>query len=62
MEGIMAIQKIIDEHGMPDAGMRPLKVAVEPTYRPAPQPQVVMGGKLAAGVRKHSANLHSADR
>jgi NADH-quinone oxidoreductase subunit B len=43
MEGIMAIQKIIDESGIPDKAMRPLKVAIEPTYRPAPQPQVVLG-------------------
>ena len=52
MEGIMAIQKIIDEQGMPDKSMRPLKVAVEPTYRPAPQPQVVLGERLAAGLGK----------
>ena len=32
MEGIMAIQKIVDEHGIPDKSMRPLKVAIEPTY------------------------------
>jgi NADH-quinone oxidoreductase subunit B len=62
MEGIIAIQKIIDEHGIPDSTMRPLKVAVEPTYRPAPQPQIVLGGKLAQGIAKHSAELHSADR
>jgi len=52
MEGIMAIQKIIDEHGIPDKSMRPLKVAVEPTYRPAPQPQVVLGERLAAALHK----------
>src|ERR1035437_5045476 len=51
MEGIMAIQKIIDEHGMPETSMRPLKVAIEPTYRPAPQPQVVLGERLATGLR-----------
>lgn len=43
IEGIMAIQKIIDEHGIPDKKMRPLKIAVEPTYKPAPQPQVLLG-------------------
>src|SRR5881394_2040372 len=43
MEGIMAIQRIIDEQGIPDSTMRPLKIAVEPTYRPAPQPQIVLG-------------------
>lgn len=40
MEGIMAIQKIIDEMGLPAANRRPLKIAVEPTYRPSPQPQM----------------------
>jgi NADH-quinone oxidoreductase subunit B len=50
MEGIMAIQKIIDESGIPDKSMRPLKVAIEPTYRPAPQPQVVLGPGLAGKV------------
>ena len=52
MEGIMAIQKIIDEQGIPDKSMRPLKVAIEPTYRPAPQPQIVLGQRLAAAVHK----------
>jgi NADH-quinone oxidoreductase subunit B len=51
MEGIMAIQKIIDEQGIPDKRTRPLKVAIEPTYRPAPQPQVVLGEKLAAAMK-----------
>src|SRR3954447_18290277 len=51
MEGIMAIQKIIDEHGIPDKSMRPLKVAIEPTYKPAPQPQqVVLGERLSAAM------------
>ena len=54
MEGIMAIQKIIDEHGMPDSNMRPLKVSVEPTYRPAPQPQIILGPSLATAERKHT--------
>jgi len=52
MEGIMAIQRIVDEMGIPDKAKRPLKIAVEPTYRPAPQPQVVLGERLAAGLRK----------
>jgi NADH-quinone oxidoreductase subunit B len=52
MEGIMAIQKIIDEQGMPDASMRPLKVSVEPTFRPSPQPQIILGDRLAAGLNK----------
>ena len=52
IEGIIAIQKIIDEQGVPERSRRPLKIAVEPTYRPAPQPQVVLGERLAAGVRE----------
>jgi NADH-quinone oxidoreductase subunit B len=51
MEGIMAIQKIIDEQGLPDKTARPLKVALEPTYRPAPQPQVELGRRLAAAMK-----------
>jgi NADH-quinone oxidoreductase subunit B len=39
MEGIMAIQRIVDEDGLPQAGVnRPLEIAVEPTHQPAPQP------------------------
>jgi hypothetical protein len=35
----MAIQRIIDEEGLPAAGRRrPLQIAVEPSYAPAPQP------------------------
>jgi NADH-quinone oxidoreductase subunit B len=52
MEGIMAIQKIIDEQGMPDASMRPLKVSVEPTFRPSPQPQIILGERLANAMHK----------
>jgi NADH-quinone oxidoreductase subunit B len=52
MEGIIAIQKIIDEQGIPDKATRPLKIMVEPTYRPAPQPQVILGQRLAAGLDK----------
>ena len=52
IEGIIAIQKIIDEQGVPERSRRPLKIAVEPTYRPAPQPQVVLGERLAAGLGK----------
>ena len=38
----MAIQRIIDEDGLPPAGRRrPLQVAVEPSYNPAPQPVTV---------------------
>ncbi len=52
IEGIMAIQRIIDETGIPDSSMRPLKVSVEPTYKPAPQPQIVLGERLASYVHK----------
>jgi len=52
MEGVMAIQKIVDEMGIPDKVKRPLKIAVEPTYRPAPQPQVILGQRLAAALEK----------
>ena len=40
IEGIMAIQRIIDRDGMPAnaAQRRPLNVAVEPTHRVRPQP------------------------
>ena len=52
IEGIMAIQRIIDESGIPDRSHRPLKVAIEPTYKPAPQPQVVLGQRLAELMHK----------
>lgn len=52
IEGIMAIQRIIEEQGIPDKSKRPLKVAIEPTYRPAPQPQVVLGERLAGMLPK----------
>jgi NADH-quinone oxidoreductase subunit B len=42
IEGIMAIQRIIDEEGLPPEGRRrPLQLAVEPSYNPAPQPVTV---------------------
>lgn len=41
MEGIMAIQRIIDEEGMPPKGKRrPLQIAVQPTHDVRPQPVV----------------------
>lgn len=43
IEGFMALQRIIDEQGIPAKNRRPLNIAVEPTYRPAPQPQVILG-------------------
>jgi NADH-quinone oxidoreductase subunit B len=49
IEGIMAIQRIIDEDGLPPAGKRrPLQLAVETNYKPAPQPVgvgVTVGGR-----------------
>src|SRR6478672_8303533 len=49
IEGIMAIQRIIDEDGLPPKGKRrPLAVAVEPSYKPAAQPvgvPITIGGR-----------------
>jgi len=50
IEGIMAIQRIIDSDGLPPAGKRrPLQLAVEPSYKPAAQP--VGGIPLTVGGR-----------
>lgn len=40
LEGIMAIQRIIDNEGSPptDSASRPLRIAVEPTHQVRPQP------------------------
>ncbi|MCC7147494.1 MAG: NADH-quinone oxidoreductase subunit B [Phycisphaeraceae bacterium] len=42
IEGIMAIQRIIDQDGIPPKGpdgrRRPLQIAIEPNYQPQPQP------------------------
>ena len=39
MEGIMAIQRIVDTDGLPPPGKRaPLQIAIEPNYTPRPQP------------------------
>jgi NADH-quinone oxidoreductase subunit B len=52
IEGIMAIQRIIDQEGLPPTGgvRRPLQLAVEPSYKPTPQPvgagiPLTVGGK-----------------
>src|SRR3982750_4446222 len=49
IEGIMAIQRIIDEDGLPPAGRRrPLQLAIEPNMKPVPQPMsvpVTVGGR-----------------
>ena len=50
IEGIMAIQRIIDQDGLPPSGpRRALQVAIEPSYVPAPQPMgatpLTVGGR-----------------
>jgi len=48
LEGVMAIQRIIDEEGLPKRGVRrrPLQIAVEPGYLPTPQPvPLTVGGR-----------------
>ena len=49
IEGIMAIQRIIDDEGLPPAGKRrALQLAVEPSYKPKAQPAgipVTVGGR-----------------
>ncbi len=47
LEGIMAIQRIIDEDNIPydgDGKRLPLKMAMEPTYQPRPQPSEISIG------------------
>jgi len=38
LEGVMAIQRIVDLEGLPGPDRQPLKLAVEPNYRPQRQP------------------------
>src|ERR1700752_2481184 len=49
IEGILAIQRIIASAGLPPAGKRrPLQLAVQPDYKPAPQPvgvPITLGGR-----------------
>ena len=49
LEGIMAIQRIIDEEGVPpaspDGKRRPLQIAVEPTHRVRRQPVAISVGQ-----------------
>jgi len=48
LEGVMAIQRIVDEEGLPPKGKRrPLQIAIEPSYVPSPQPTVpiTVGGR-----------------
>ena len=50
IEGIMAIQRIVDEEGKPPTNGRrpPLKIAVQPTHEVSPQPTelTLLGGPL----------------
>ena len=50
IEGVMAIQKIIDRDGLPPAGSkrRPLGVAVDPTHDVQPQPVPLTVGQTAS--------------
>ena len=50
IEGIMAIQRIIDQEGLPPTGRkrRPLQLAIEPSFKPTPQPvgvPITLGGR-----------------
>jgi NADH-quinone oxidoreductase subunit B len=46
LEGIMTIQRIVDQEGLPAGKRRPLQIAVEPNYTPAPQPtRLTVAGK-----------------
>ena len=51
IEGIMAIQRIIDSEGLPPQGpRRALQLAIEPSYKPTAQPvrvPLTVGGQLA---------------
>jgi NADH-quinone oxidoreductase subunit B len=38
MEGVMTIQRIVDEDGLPPGERRPLAVSVDPTHEVRPQP------------------------
>lgn len=50
IEGVMLIQKIIDQDGLPSGKRHPMKLSVEPNYKPAAQPQVILGPKLSAAL------------
>ncbi|MEI7767379.1 MAG: NADH-quinone oxidoreductase subunit NuoB [Phycisphaerae bacterium] len=51
MEGIMAIHRVIETEGMPAKYRKPLKISLEPTYKPAAQPQVELSPRMLAGLR-----------
>ena len=46
IEGIMAIQRMIDENGLPGPKHAPLQIKLDPNYAPGPQPPPVPGGGL----------------
>jgi len=49
IDGIMAIQKIVDRDGLPprSSQRRPLQIAIEPRFVPSPQPvPLTAGGRL----------------
>ncbi len=60
IEGIMAIQRIIDQQGLPPGNRRPMKLAIEPTYRPSLQPQVLLGPTMAKAVQRQALDQASA--
>ena len=47
IEGIMAIQRIVDKDGLPPAGGKrvPLQIAIEPTHIVRPQPVPLTVGR-----------------
>ncbi len=49
IEGVMAIQRIVDEDRLPPRGpdgkRRPLNIAIEPTWQPLPQPMPLTVGR-----------------
>jgi NADH-quinone oxidoreductase subunit B len=44
LEGIMTLHNIIEKDGLPEAGRRPLQIALEPTHDVQPQPVPVTVG------------------
>ena len=51
MEGIMAIQRVVDEDGMPPSGQRrALQIAIQPTHEVTPQPTPVTIDGMEVGV------------
>jgi NADH-quinone oxidoreductase subunit B len=44
IESIIAIQRLIDAEGLPNARHRPLDLKLQPNYSPAPQPLEVLPG------------------